>query len=219
MKRFLLTDVSAIISSSYLQSKYRDSIYFEDDSLNLLKYQLKKFLWLIKCCKIQRNNSIHATKELFWFNNLFTYSTKEIFSLIQRIIYIFKERIVFIQRIIYIIMYYIIILYYLTDYFHSPNCLYIPPTIDVFNGDVFNYSIDVFNYWCNNVLHVQRFRNFCPSLQNPRITNLVLRFSTWFIGNFLLGNFFTRIYCSEHLKFFSKRLLLCDTQIGLISLK
>ena len=36
--------------------------------------------WLIKCCKIQRNNFIRSTKELFTFNKLSTYSPIKLFS-------------------------------------------------------------------------------------------------------------------------------------------
>ena len=44
--------------------------------------QIKKSsgqVWFTKRCKIQRNNFMRSTKELFSFNELFIYSTKELF--------------------------------------------------------------------------------------------------------------------------------------------
>ena len=44
-------------------------------------------------------------------------------------------------------------------------------------------------------LHTQQFRNVLSSLENPRITNFVSKFSTWFLES--TRNFFTRIYFSK----------------------
>ena len=43
-------------------------------------FVVSTYLWLIKYCKIQRNNFMRSTEELFCFKELFIYSRKQLFS-------------------------------------------------------------------------------------------------------------------------------------------
>ena len=145
-----------------------------------------------------------STKQFYVFNKRTTfiiqriiYIFNEIIILIQRIIYIFNEIIILIQRIIYVFNG-IIILTQRIIYIFNERIIFIQRIIYIFNERIvfIQRIIFIFNDlfmsqgWTNNFLHVQRLRNFLSSLQNPRITNLVPKFSTWFLVS--SRNFFHR---------------------------
>ena len=94
----------------------------------------------------------NSTKKFYAFN-------KRTIS-IQRIIHILNEIIILIQPIICISNEKIVFIQWITLY--STNYLSI-------------------QRWTNIFLHVPRFRIFLSSLQNPRLTNLVPKFSTRFL--------------------------------------
>ena len=145
-----------------------------------------------------------STKQFYVFNKRTTfiiqriiYIFNEIIILIQRIIYIFNEIIILIQRIIYVFNGIIILTQelftYSTKELFSFKELFIYLTKELFSfNELFLYSTIYLctQGWTNNFLHVQRLRNFLSSLQNPRITNLVPKFSTWFLVS--SRNFFHR---------------------------
>ena len=61
--------------------------------------QISLTLWLINCCKIQRNNHFDSTNYLYIQGNNYQRKKEfnEIIILIRRIVYIFNEIIIFIQ--------------------------------------------------------------------------------------------------------------------------
>ena len=109
----------------------------------------------------------------------------EIIILIQRIIYTFSKIIIIIQRIIYIFNEIIILIQQIIHIFNE-RIIFIQRIIYIFNERIVfiqQFFLCVQRRWTNIFLRAQRFRNFLCVLQNPRITNLVLKFSTWFLGS------------------------------------
>ena len=156
---------------------------------------------MIKCCKIQRNNFMRSTKELFLFDELFIYSTKELFWFNELFIYSTKQSFSFNELCIYSIKQLFSfneLFIYLTKELPRFNKIFIYLTDELF---LFNKPIQPIAYVFNDELIIfYMFNNVeISSLRNPRITNLMPKFSTWFLGS--------------SSKFFHKNILLWRSKI------
>ena len=124
-------------------------------------------IWLIKCCKIQRNNFMRSTKELFWFDKFFYIQQNNCFDstnyfYIQRNNYFNSTNYLHIQQ---------------NNYYHSTNYLYIQ------RNNYFDSTNYLYIQWNNYLYQVYTWKSSNLRLGTPPSKSRDLLI-TWSHGKF-----------------------------------